>query len=134
MAISKILASITRRGPNDESPETPVHTERHVANEKEQEAGADKPDNDADDTKSEAVTENAQNGVQEVEATTLAWSKAALITVFILFVERRSPPPPPLSILTPLAVCGSSTSPTASSPKSLGHYSLLLPANGNLTL
>ncbi|KAJ4118877.1 hypothetical protein NW768_010616 [Fusarium equiseti] len=58
--------------------EEPVTVTASV-NEKDQEAGVF-PD---DGSNSDAVTENAQHGVQTVEATTLAWSKKALVGVFI---------------------------------------------------
>ncbi|KAJ4003485.1 hypothetical protein NW752_012102 [Fusarium irregulare] len=58
--------------------EEPVTVTASV-NEKDQEAGVF-PD---DGSSSDAVTENAQHGVQTVEATTLAWSKKALVGVFI---------------------------------------------------
>lgn len=61
--------------------EEPVTVTASV-NEKDQEAAVF-PD---DGSNSDAVDENAQHGVQTVEATTLAWSKKALVGVFILYV------------------------------------------------
>lgn len=55
----------------------------------------DLPRKDADDL----PTENAQTGVQDVEAVTLTWSKPSLIAVFILYV----PYPLLLALSAPLA-------------------------------
>ncbi|KAM0559939.1 hypothetical protein ACHAPJ_003890 [Fusarium lateritium] len=75
--LDKIHLTLGRKGNEGEAAEEPV-TITTTAGEKDQEAG-----NFPDDT-SEAVTENAQHGVKTVEATTLAWSKTALVFVFIL--------------------------------------------------
>ncbi|KAL4731635.1 hypothetical protein ACLX1H_000611 [Fusarium chlamydosporum] len=76
--LDKIHLTLGRKGNEGTAAEEPVIVTTSV-NEKDQEAGVF-PD---DGSSSDAVTENAQHGVQTVEATTLAWSKKALVGVFI---------------------------------------------------
>ncbi|RGP80021.1 siderophore iron transporter mirb [Fusarium longipes] len=76
--LDKVHLTLGRKGNEGTAAEQPV-TIRTSVNEKDQEAGVF-PD---DGSNSDAVTENAQHGVQTVEATTLAWSKKALVGVFI---------------------------------------------------
>lgn len=82
--LDKIHLTLGRKGNEGTAAEEPVIVTTSV-NEKDQEAGVF-PD---DGSSSDAVTENAQHGVQTVEATTLAWSKKALVGVFILYVLGR---------------------------------------------
>jgi hypothetical protein len=81
--LDKVQLTLGRKGNEGAAAEQPVTVTTSV-NEKDQEAGVF-PD---DGSNSDAVTENAQHGVQTVEATTLAWSKKALVGVFILYVLR----------------------------------------------
>ncbi|KAG8672853.1 hypothetical protein FPOAC2_06265 [Fusarium poae] len=76
--LDKVQLTLGRKGNEGAAAEQPVTVTTSV-NEKDQEAGVF-PD---DGSNSDAVTENAQHGVQTVEATTLAWSKKALVGVFI---------------------------------------------------
>ncbi|XEV02586.1 hypothetical protein FSHL1_007873 [Fusarium sambucinum] len=76
--LDKVQLTLGRKGKEGTAAEQPVTVTTSV-NEKDQEAGVF-PD---DGSNSDAVTENAQHGVQTVEATTLAWSKKALVGVFI---------------------------------------------------
>ena len=39
-----------------------------------------------EETEIEAVSKDAQDGVQKIEATTLTWSRGALITAYIMYV------------------------------------------------
>jgi hypothetical protein len=77
----KIHLTLGRKGNEGAAAEQPV-TVTAAVHDKDQEAGV-YPD---DGSTSDAVTENAQHGVQTVEATTLAWSKKALAGVFVLYV------------------------------------------------
>ncbi|KAM0350531.1 hypothetical protein ACHAPU_003013 [Fusarium lateritium] len=74
----KIHLTLGRKGNEGAAAEQPV-TVTAAVHDKDQEAGVF-PD---DGSTSDAVTENAQHGVRTVEATTLAWSKRALVGVFI---------------------------------------------------
>ncbi|GKU07045.1 siderophore iron transporter mirb [Fusarium langsethiae] len=76
--LDKVHLTLGRKGNEGAAAEQPVTITTSV-NEKDQEAGVF-PD---DGSNSDAVTENAQHGVQTVEATTLAWSKKALAGVFV---------------------------------------------------
>lgn len=42
----------------------------------------------------DVVTEDAQRGVQKVEAVALTWSKKSLVLIFTLYVAHKPPPPP----------------------------------------
>lgn len=79
--LDKVQLTLGRKGKEGTAAEQPVTVTTSI-NEKDQEAGVF-PD---DGSNSDAVTENAQHGVQAVEATTLAWSKKALAGVFVLYV------------------------------------------------
>ncbi|CAF3470668.1 hypothetical protein SNK03_006469 [Fusarium graminearum] len=76
--LDKVQLTLGRKGKEGTAAEQPVTVTTSI-NEKDQEAGVF-PD---DGSNSDAVTENAQHGVQAVEATTLAWSKKALAGVFV---------------------------------------------------
>ncbi|UZP39151.1 hypothetical protein NXS19_006967 [Fusarium pseudograminearum] len=76
--LDKVQITLGRKGKEGTAAEQPVTVTTSI-NEKDQEAGVF-PD---DGSNSDAVTENAQHGVQAVEATTLAWSKKALAGVFV---------------------------------------------------
>ncbi|KAF5025322.1 hypothetical protein F66182_2607 [Fusarium sp. NRRL 66182] len=75
--LDKIHLTLGRKGNEGAAAEQPV-TVTANASEKDQEAGVF-----PDDADHKAVDETAQHGVKTVEATTLAWSKSALICVFI---------------------------------------------------
>ncbi|CAF3561879.1 unnamed protein product [Fusarium graminearum] len=76
--LDKVQLTLGRKVKEGTAAEQPVTVTTSI-NEKDQEAGVF-PD---DGSNSDAVTENAQHGVQAVEATTLAWSKKALAGVFV---------------------------------------------------
>lgn len=52
----------------------------------------DEPANNSTENDATVVAEDAQHGVQTVEATTLAWSKGSLAAAFVLYVTHTRGP------------------------------------------
>lgn len=70
-------------------------------NKQENAAGGVSADHVPDETQPDAPTEEAQRGVQNVEAVTLTWSKKSLIAVFIKCVPQFNHVCPLLTCWTP---------------------------------
>lgn len=88
MTLFKEIRSIFSRPRRDV--EATTRTEQHSSepvSEPHPEIDVAKPYDE--ETISEAIGEDDQHGVQTVEATTMSWTRASLVTVFILLVNKE---------------------------------------------
>jgi hypothetical protein len=115
--IGKIRGSFATSNTEGNAPQDVTTVEQTEAGKVDTEAELRKPS----DVEDALVTEDAQHGVQTVEATTLVWTRATLATVFVLSEYPTSALSTPANLLV---VCGSSTLRTDSSRTSHGLYSL----------
>lgn len=136
--LDKIKAAITvPRNTEGSAADDPVRIAAPVDG-KDDELANNSHENDAT-----VVADDAQHGVQTVEATTLAWSKGSLAAAFVLYVTHISGPVLLLPFLSVFELthyfwwvyieCGSSISSMGFSPVSARRCSLTPSAPGTPT-
>lgn len=82
--LDKIKAGVGPKEAQPEATEAPVVTDTAIDTDKEK-AGLDQDINDAID--SSAPDQNASQGVQEIQAVTLVWSKGSLAALLCLYAS-----------------------------------------------